>query len=149
MDSLPVQKQCSKCLEFKQLDQFYQHPKALYKRQSQCKSCRVLIQREYRELNPDINKKIDRKKYLRSKVQLKNERYLRNYGITLKDFNDLLEKQNNECLICQEKNKRFHLDHCHKTGKIRGILCAQCNTGIGLFKENVEYLTNAIRYITK
>ena len=57
-------------------------------------------------------------------------------------------KQNHACAICGRvmKDKLF-LDHCHKSGKLRGLLCCTCNSGLGMFKDNPELLDNAIRYL--
>lgn len=63
--------------------------------------------------------------------------------------------QDYKCGICNitlnlnvKCNKNTHIDHCHTTGKVRGLLCSKCNTGIGMFKENIITLKRAIRYIT-
>ena len=72
------------------------------------------------------------------------------YGITREIYNNLLLKQNNKCKICNKENfktRTLDVDHCHKTGRIRGLLCTSCNTGIGLFKENIQLLETAIQYL--
>ena len=73
------------------------------------------------------------------------------FGITLKQYNKILEKQNSGCKICGTKipggQGRFHIDHDHSTGKIRGLLCHLCNTGLGQFKDDIEILAAAIRYL--
>jgi hypothetical protein len=74
------------------------------------------------------------------------------FNITYFDYTDMLRKQNNSCDICGVKHteeKKLVVDHCHKTGKVRALLCSKCNTGIGMFNENKEYLLNAIKYIKK
>lgn len=74
-----------------------------------------------------------------------------NYGISCEEYDKLLEKQNGVCAICgnpeKTKNKRLHVDHCHLTSKVRGLLCGKCNTGIGKFGEDTTVLEAAIRYI--
>ncbi len=67
-------------------------------------------------------------------------------------YDDLLEKQKHVCAICgkpQEKGRtqRLHIDHCHETHDIRGLLCTRCNVGLGCFKDNIELLENAKRYL--
>jgi hypothetical protein len=74
------------------------------------------------------------------------------YGITTGDFDDLLKKQNGRCAICGNvfdhlKKRNVHIDHDHKTGVVRGLLCHHCNTGLGLFKENVDLLQSAQAYM--
>lgn len=76
-----------------------------------------------------------------------NWRLKTRYGITECQFNDLLKKQNGQCVICLEAKQRLHIDHCHKTGKIRGLLCGSCNRALGLFKDNTEFLIKAIKYL--
>lgn len=71
-------------------------------------------------------------------------------GVDDDKFNAMLKSQNFKCAICRNdlKNDRStHLDHNHKTGKVRAILCHYCNTGLGLFKDNVELLQKAISYL--
>lgn len=80
----------------------------------------------------------------------------RKFGITSEVYKQMLQKQNNVCAICygpertranSKRVQQFSVDHCHRTNKIRGLLCAQCNLGIGYFKDNPEYLKSAIRYL--
>ena len=82
---------------------------------------------------------------------------LAEHDITISDFRSLLVKQFNqatkhiECPICHKNLNSGHItlviDHNHTTGKVRGVLCDNCNTGIGLFKENPAYMNQAIRYL--
>jgi len=73
------------------------------------------------------------------------------YGVTKEDYNNLYNKQNGCCRICtrhqSEFNKRLSVDHNHETGKVRGLLCSKCNQAIGLLKENINSLENAIEYL--
>lgn len=75
--------------------------------------------------------------------------YRKNYGISLEDYEIILVKQGGVCGICfcKDKNKRLAVDHCHKTGKIRGLLCNKCNIGIGYFDDNIENLIKAANYL--
>ena len=79
-----------------------------------------------------------------------------NYGLTLEDYEQLLTKQKGVCAICFQPEttmsnagyiKNLSVDHCHTTGKIRGLLCHHCNTGIGKFMDSVERLESAIKYL--
>lgn len=73
----------------------------------------------------------------------------RNYGITLEDFDKLFLKQNNGCAICGKLNKngfRLAVDHNHKTGKIRGLLCSRCNSVLGNIEDN-KFLIKALSYL--
>lgn len=73
------------------------------------------------------------------------------YGLTTEMYEDLLKTQNNGCAICGKKpNKRpLSVDHCHKTGKIRGLLCQKHNVGIGLFDDNPDLFDAAKQYLEK
>lgn len=65
------------------------------------------------------------------------------------EYDMLLEVQQHKCAICCEPfTKTPHIDHCHTTNTVRALLCSKCNVGLGLFRENVTYLKNAIKYIT-
>ncbi len=81
--------------------------------------------------------------------------YKKRYSITIKDYEELLEQQDRKCAICGstktgDKSKIFFsIDHNHKTGKVRGLLCVHCNHGLGGFKDNPEFLASAIAYILK
>jgi hypothetical protein len=69
------------------------------------------------------------------------------YGITLEDFNRLLEQQNYVCAICQRPfDRRPHVDHCHLTNWVRGLLCYRCNPGLGHFHDNPIFLFRAALY---
>lgn len=89
------------------------------------------------------------RKTKRSKEQNLQERCSR-YGIKPNQFYQMLEEQGNECGICGEMfddKSSAMIDHCHAHGHIRGLLCRQCNTAIGLLKEDVERMQGAIAYI--
>lgn len=80
----------------------------------------------------------------------KNRRLLYSTGITLARFEEMLKAQGGVCAICfhvSEDGRQLCVDHCHKTGKIRGLLCSACNTGIGLMKDDVSLMENAIKYL--
>ena len=88
----------------------------------------------------------------------RNDSLIRNYGITLQDYNKMLEDQKGVCYICGlpetvVRNKKtgtkiaLAVDHCHTKGTVRRLLCARCNKGLGGFKDNIESLENAIKYL--
>jgi len=80
------------------------------------------------------------------------------YGVDLDQYEEMLERQNQQCAICQDKfngvltgGKSFDgkacIDHCHTSGRVRGLLCSKCNTGLGGFRDNIESLQRAIDYL--
>lgn len=89
--------------------------------------------------NPDKYKKYQRMRLLKG-----------THGLTLDDYDGMLEKQNYGCAICGESNgnRVMFVDHDHETGKIRGLLCARCNSAIGLFDDDIKKMAKAIEYIT-
>lgn len=81
--------------------------------------------------------------------------YQNTYGVSYQDVLNMLEKQAGKCAICQDVGFKMHkgikhslvLDHCHVTKQVRGLLCHNCNRALGLMKDNINYLNNAIRYL--
>jgi hypothetical protein len=94
------------------------------------------------------------KQYRESRKEENKENQLKiKFGINLDNYNNMLEKQNHCCNICGLHKSNFTrqlaVDHCHTTGKIRGLLCVSCNNGLGRFKDNINYLQSAINYLQK
>lgn len=92
-----------------------------------------------------------REYYQNNKDKSKDRMLRRNYGISLEEYNSMLEEQNGNCYVCgkhhtQQKNS-LSVDHCHTTGAVRRLLCSNCNTSLGLLKENIESVKKLIRYI--
>jgi hypothetical protein len=72
------------------------------------------------------------------------------YGIGIDDYFKMLGEQDSKCAICKTKSdKALHVDHCHKTRAVRGLLCNGCNTALGLFRESEKNLLSGIEYIRK
>jgi hypothetical protein len=106
----------------------------------------------------------ERIKYLREK-NLKEPNYFRNsrlknlFGITYLEYQKILKKQNNVCAICGNTEslkdvwsngiRSLAVDHCHETNKVRGLLCGNCNTALGKFKDNIKLMKKAIKYLEK
>lgn len=107
---------CTACETTKPTTEFYKKDKT-GRLDSTCKSCRIIKQRE------------------------------NTLGVTEAQYRDFYHKQSGKCGICQrrmysKRYKRFAVDHCHTTGRIRGLLCGNCNTAIGLLRDSPE---NALR----
>lgn len=88
------------------------------------------------------------------KLQVKISRYKKTYGLSLDELELKKKSQNYKCAICEiefgsAKGKACNIDHCHKTGKVRDMLCSSCNTALGLMNEDIELLKSMIQYINK
>ena len=80
--------------------------------------------------------------------QAGNRRWqLRNYGLTVAQFRAILNAQENKCAICGLPLQKTIIDHNHATGKVRGILCQTCNSGLGCFKDETTIIRKAIDYL--
>ena len=78
----------------------------------------------------------------------------RSYGLDFAEYNKMLEKQNGVCAICSSippdnHKKRLNIDHCHTTGRVRGLLCDACNRALGLFKDSPDLMLKAISYLAR
>ena len=81
----------------------------------------------------------------------RNGDLLRQYGINLNDYHKMLEEQKHLCKICKGPPTGkgvLHVDHCHETGSVRGLLCNKCNIGLGHFNDSKELLQKALDYLT-
>ena len=108
---------------------------------SQCMTCKNEYNKKHRIENRDARLKSEHKSRLK-----------RSYGITPEEYDAMYFSQGRVCKICKTdkpggRTKLFFIDHCHKTQKIRGLLCMRCNTGLGLFMDNPEFLGQAIKYL--
>lgn len=95
-------------------------------------------QRRKRQADPEAAYRYKRDHQLKSQ-----------FGISLNDYEKILESQGGVCAICKERpEETLAVDHCHSTGIIRGLLCASCNNGLGRFKDDPELLVAAIDYLS-
>lgn len=92
----------------------------------------------------------DRVKYRAVRANFEREARLRQYGLTLMDFTQMCLAQDGVCAICHEEpisEGPLHIDHDHITGKVRGLLCENCNRGLGMFRDNPHLLARAADYL--
>ena len=104
-----------------------------------CKDCFNAYYRQRRIDKWEVVRGYEKK--FHTKRRLKYE-----YGITESDYNSIAEAQNYKCKICNTETKLV-VDHCHKTNKVRGLLCNPCNMALGLLKDNINSLENAKTYL--
>lgn len=110
---------------------------------------RIKKQSEWAKNNKD---KIDaaKKRRLEKDPEYNRRWLLKKYGLSKSDFNKMMLAQNNSCWICSitfKTNSDAKIDHCHNTNIVRGLLCSNCNTAIGLVKENIKTLRIMIDYL--
>lgn len=109
-----------------------------------CKSCRAKAGRQkYPEMR---STKLSQ--YQSNSAQILSRLRTKKYGLSENDFRSLVNDQNNQCAICRYVfTSTPCVDHDHQTGSVRGLLCADCNRGLGLFKDNSDHLESAIEYL--
>lgn len=139
-------KKCACCGEVKPTTEFIKRKsREKWGFYSYCRECKHKKAKEYYLDNTEKCKKLAR------------NRDLKKYDITLEEQEKMLRDQDNKCAICgkeiflfgSSKNLTAHVDHDHKTGKVRGLLCQECNTGLGKFMDNTDYLLSAVSYLKK
>lgn len=132
---------CTKCKETKSRAEFWISGEGRVL--SRCKHCLGQISREWSKKN--IKERLSKQAIARCK---------RKYGLTDEEYRALILVQGGVCSICKKpphaedkKDRRFAVDHCHKTGVIRGILCSPCNLALGLLEDNPDFFSAAIQYL--
>ena len=161
-DIAQLEKECIICNLTKDVGLFV-------KNRNQCKECRNSIEREVAKQPARKEKEKERAKikyqknkekhceitsrYYHENLEKRKDLHLRKtYGITMNDKVNIRKIQMNKCKICEKEfdnDKMAYVDHCHDTKRIRGLLCHQCNSGIGYMKDNITNLKNAIVYLSK
>lgn len=89
----------------------------------------------------------------KGRTSLRKRHLKRQYNLSIEEYNTKLKEQGHKCFLCGKDELdlkgKLHVDHDHITGKVRGLLCINCNTGLGHFKDNIELLSKAIGYLEK
>jgi hypothetical protein len=140
-----VDKTCTGCKQEKSLTEFFSRGgklSHLYK--SQCKLCMQAKRQEWAEQNREQLNDWRRNNWVAS------GRRFRRRGATQKMYDEMYEAQKGCCALCNEPEEKFSwlcIDHDHETGKIRGLLCPNCNRGIGLLGDDANLLKKAAEYI--
>jgi hypothetical protein len=162
-------KRCKHCGITKSLNDFYSDKKARDGRRPECKACNLAAKaarnkanpqaardrvRRWREENPEKYAALKKRNSARpEKKRADREGHLkRKYGITLDDYERMLEAQGGVCFICKKprpEDRTLHVDHDHATGEIRGLLCFRCNNALGDFDDDYELLQNAADYLDR
>lgn len=145
---------CLKCGEIKTLTDFYKSLDGKYGRESWCKACRSTATKKHRK-----RLKLD-PQWAQRRYECHRKEHMKKYGITRDEYMVMHAAQNGLCAICGKPEtakrrgnkklaKELSVDHNHRTGKVRSLLCGRCNNGIGNFCENVDFLKSAISYLER
>lgn len=143
-------KTCTACGETKWIEEFSpsRNGRAAKKpiRKPACKPCQAAATRRWRAANIEYNREANRRRA-----------FVRSYGITLDEYEKLRADQGGVCAICGKdqpgidrrtgKPRRLAVDHCHETARVRGLLCGNCNVGLGMFADNPGLLRRALGYV--
>lgn len=107
-----------------------------------------LDMKKWREAHPDYQKKWAKKNV----VSIRKTKFKRKYNLLYEDWLKMWESQNGKCAICGKsfsKPSNACVDHNHETGNVRGLICKNCNFGIGYFKDNPKFIFRAFEYLMK
>jgi Recombination endonuclease VII len=158
--TMPAAKPCARCHETKPLEEFQHRATAKYQRGSYCLLCaREMSRIQTLAVNADPERKAVRVAWARAHHREVN---LARYSITLDEYVALAEAQNECCAICgnvglasrelvtiADRKYVLAVDHCHKDGQVRGLLCTRCNSLLGMARDSEEILMAAVRYLQR
>ncbi len=151
-------KRCYKCESVKPRTAFHRcktNPDGL---QYHCKECANGFANEYwARKGKEFRKKYNEKYKGKMKVSRRKSNFKRQYGISPEIYLAMFAAQGNCCSICKGTESRtrwksefaFHVDHCHKTGKVRGIICSKCNVGLGISGDTLESVLRMVEYLRR
>jgi hypothetical protein len=124
-----------------------------YQEDPEYRAAAVERERDWRKNNPEKAREISLKSKRKRRKENIEYQLMRNYGLTLEDIEVMMENQGRRCRICtillDEDSRGPQVDHCHDTGRVRGILCFKCNTALGFLQDSVENLKRAIEYLER
>lgn len=143
---------CPSCQTIKPLDEFGANRSQHDGKQSRCKPCCVASVTASRHKDPTAHRVSSRRWREKNLDRHADNNAKRNYGVEHGTYARMFAEQEGKCAICSAPppaNRRFHIDHCHDTGVVRGLLCTCCNTGIGQLKHKKTLLLSAIRYLDR
>jgi hypothetical protein len=162
-------KRCKKCGEQKPFEEFYRAAGTRDGYRGDCKACNLAAKHDryvadpereiarvkrWQQDNADRLNAYRRRRRLEPQVKLRERagHLKRKYGMTLEDYDRMLEAQGGGCAICGRPPREdisLHVDHDHVTGRVRGLLCFACNNTLGDFKDDPARLYAAAEYLTK
>ena len=139
-------KTCCVCGEAQPLNNFHKRTASKDNLSPQCKKCKKELRKKY-PWNPDVGRLYYQRKEVRERKRALQ--LAKKYGITEDEYTQMLLAQDRVCAICGDAPQATVLavDHDHNTGKIRGLLCKNCNTGIGFFGDSLERVEKVVEYL--
>lgn len=145
---------CTKCEKEKEESEFRSRTSSKTGYQYWCKQCENEANKARYTSKPKKekeSKEIDKEEIA---AKAKGRMLLHRYNLTQEDYYRMYEEQNRQCAICEEElelggRKGLYVDHCHSSGKVRGLLCPSCNSAIGKLKDDIGLFNKAIDYILK
>ena len=145
-----MNKICTKCGVEKPLSEFNKHKVSKDGHQAHCRECKKKLSAQYWQENKErllekqkAYRDVHRDRYRKMYKEQKSKKL---YGISRDEYE---QRVHGTCDICGATKGQMDLDHCHTTGKLRGCLCSNCNNGLGRFKDNPKFLTNALMYLNR
>ena len=142
-----TEKKCTRCGVIRPICDFWRS-RTEDRIKSHCRVCTAAASKAWRKRQPDYEKN----RYANSRVETRERHLVRKYGVSLVDYERMLADQDSRCAICHcepssQSHGVFHVDHCHKTGAVRGLLCRGCNHVLGHLKDDRNSLERAITYL--
>ncbi len=164
-------KRCNVCGELKDIEEFYKAAGCVDGRRGDCRSCFQAKAVARAEANPELREiarertrrwiadnddryrsykrsygKLDKKKQADRRVHLRKK-----FGLTPDDYERMLAEQGGGCAVCGDPPDKtaLHVDHCHDTGVVRGLLCFRCNAAIGNLRDDPRIIAAALAYVTR
>lgn len=147
-------RQCRACQQSKPLAEYNDHPKARGGKDTICRECAKAYKRDWYRKNTERRLERNRKWAEENREQVQEisraGALRRQYGLTVGEYDALLAGQDGRCAICRKPPGRHRLsvDHCHETGRVRGLLCKKCNTGIGMLGDTEERIRAVLKYLS-
>lgn len=147
-------KMCRHCHVVKPIEEFGANKRMSDGIQNDCKTCANAMVALARSRNPERHRNSSKRWAANNREKARDSRLKSVYGLPIGDYERLLAEQGGGCAICGttvpgSRTERFHVDHCHDTGEVRGLLCSGCNMGIGQLKHDQARLLSAQAYLDK